>query len=69
MGPETSKLEPHSQGEENIGYDPQGTGMDHDSVFASFAPGVARSGSLAHKWGPEGDHTNVAEPPTGLKGD
>lgn len=50
-------------------YDPQAIDMKHDAKFASFAPGVANSGNLAHKWGAEGDHAVVDEPPTGLKGD
>lgn len=64
-GPE---LEP-SDLAKGVRYDPQGSGMDHDALFAELAPGVANSGNLAHKWYPEGDHTCLSAPPTGLKGD
>ena len=50
-------------------YDPQGSGMEHDSFFAEVAPGVANSGNLAHKWEISGDHSNSSEPPSDLKGD
>lgn len=46
-------------------YDPQGSAMDQDID----AEGIKTSGSLAHKWGAEGDHSVGEEPPTGLKGD
>jgi len=50
-------------------YDPQGSGMEHDSVFREVAPGSATSGNLKHKWSISGDHNSSEEPPTGLKGD
>jgi hypothetical protein len=64
-----SKKRPASFGKIDLGYDPQGSGMEQDPYFAEVAPGVANSGNLAHKWGAEGDHTYCEAPPTGLKGD
>jgi len=46
-------------------YDPQGSAMDQDID----AEGIKTSGNLAHKWGPEGDHSVSSEPPSNLKGD
>jgi len=51
-------------------YDPQGSGIGSaDPVFTEAAPGVAHSGNMAHKWGPEGNHNITPEPPSGLKGE
>lgn len=53
----------------DLGYDPQGSGMDHDAFFAEVAPGVAHSGNMKYKWDVPGNHSNGIEPKTGLKGD
>jgi hypothetical protein len=60
------QMSPAEKGTEET-YDPQGSGLQHDSFFASVAPGVANSGNLAHKWSVEGDHSNGIEPPSGEK--
>lgn len=69
MIPKSSKLHPSFDGDTPLGYDPQSMEMSHDSVFAELAPGVANSGSLAHKWSVEGDHSNSTEPSGTMKGD
>lgn len=61
MGPE---LKPANKSTEES-YDPQGSGQEHSSVFAKYAPGIVNSGNLAHKWSVEGDHSNSSEPPSG----
>ena len=48
-------------------YTPQGSGMEHDAKFAEYAPGVAHSGNLKHKWTVNGNHANGIEPPSGMK--
>lgn len=63
-----AKLEPASRAKGPT-YDPQGSGMDHDSLFRSLCPGVAGSGNLAHKWNVAGDHWAPQEPPANLRGD
>jgi len=63
-----SDLKPASKGMQET-YDPQGSAMSFDSVFSSVAPGVASSGTLAHKWGASGDHSASSAPPSNLKGD
>jgi len=68
MGPSEKKPEPAASAID-LGYDPQGSGMDHDPFFAEVAPGVAGSGNLAHKWDVPGDHSNSGEPPSNLKGE
>lgn len=50
-------------------YDPQGSGMDHDSVFKQVAPGSAASGNLKYKWNVPNNHTGCETPPSNLKGD
>ena len=68
MGP--SKQVPDAgSGNVDLHYDPQGSGMDHDSYFAEVAPGIANSGNLKYKFSIPGDHSNGEEPPTGMKGD
>jgi hypothetical protein len=53
----------------DLGYDPQGSGMDHDPFFAEVAPGVATSGNMKFKWTVPGNHLNPVEPPSDLRGD
>jgi len=43
--------------------------MKHDSFFSAVAPGVVKSGNLAHKYGAEGDHSVSESMVEGLKGD
>ena len=69
MAPKPSEKSPNSYGDADLGYDPQGSGMDHDSFFREVCPGVADSGTLKHKWDVEGDHWAPEEPPSDLKGD
>jgi len=53
----------------DLGYDPQDMDMKHDSFFSAVAPGVVKSGNLAHKYGAEGDHSVSESMVEGLKGD
>lgn len=64
-----SDLKPASKGPIDLRYDPQANTMKFDSVFKEIAPGIATSGTLAHKWGPTSDHVVLSEPPENLKGD
>jgi len=67
-GPKPSEKNPEAAaGDVDLGYDPQGSGQEHDAFFREVAPGVANSGNLSHKWGPEGDHWQPDEPPSGEK--
>lgn len=61
-------LKPASKGTEES-YDPQATTMQHDSVFASIAPGVVSSGNLKYKWGAPEAHTKIIAPSENLEGD
>jgi hypothetical protein len=63
-----SELKPANKGMGPT-YDPQGSGMDHDSIFREVATGPATSGNLKYKWGGPTAHTKLSAPPTGLKGE
>lgn len=61
-------LKPANKGTDDS-YDPQGSGMSHDPLFAELCPGVANSGNLAHKWSVGNEHNDTDAPPTGMKGE
>ena len=65
------ELKPQSKGKPdvNLRYDPSSETMRHDSVFSEVAPGVVDSGLLKHKWGGEGEHIQLSNPPSELRGD
>lgn len=54
-------------GKIDLGYEPQGSGQEHDAFFASVVPGTAGSGNLGHKYGAEGDHSVAVEPPSDME--
>lgn len=57
---------PANKGTEEA-YNPQDFTMKHDSVFSELVPTVVSSGNLAHKWGGEGEHWSLEEPPADIK--
>jgi hypothetical protein len=56
-------LKPASKGTQEA-YNPQGSGMEHDGVFARLAPGITNTGNMKHKWGEPGAHSQGSEPPS-----